>query len=48
MHEVNASVLAVEAGQSLLFDRETVVEQANKAGIVVVGVEESIDGSLMY
>ena len=48
MHEVNASVLAVEAGQSLLFDRETVVEQANKAGIVVVGVEESIDGSLKY
>lgn len=48
MHEVKASVLAVEAGQSLLFDREIVVEQANKKGIVVVGVEESIDGSLRY
>lgn len=48
MHEVNASVLAVEAGQSLLFDKETVVEEANKAGIIVVGVEETTDGSLTY
>lgn len=43
MHEVRARVLAVEAGQSLLFDKEAVIEQANRAGIVVVGVEE-LDG----
>jgi len=48
MHEVKASVLAVEAGQSLLFDKETVIEQANKAGIVIVGVEEDIDGGIKY
>jgi DUF1009 family protein len=48
MQEVKAKVLAVEAGQSLLFDRETVVDQANKAGIIVVGVEEGDDGRLRY
>jgi len=48
MREVKASVLAVEAGQSLLFDKETVIEQANKAGIVIVGVEEAIDGGIKY
>jgi hypothetical protein len=48
MQEVKASVLAVEAGQSLLFDKETVIEQANKAGIVIVGIEEAIDGGIVY
>lgn len=43
---VKGAVLAVEAGQSLLFDRELMVEEANKAGIVVVGVSEGVDGSL--
>ncbi len=43
---VKGAVLAVEAGQSLLFDRELMVEEANKAGIVVVGVSEGEDGSL--
>ena len=46
--DVESSVLAVEAGQSLLFDREEVVRQANKAGIVVVGIEEIPDGELVY
>ncbi len=46
MQEAKAKVLAVEAGQALLFDREAVVEAANRAGIVVVGVEESADGAL--
>lgn len=46
MREVRACVLAVEAGQSLLFDRETVISQANKAGITVVGVREETDGTL--
>lgn len=46
MTSVKGAVLAVEAGQSLLFDREAVVEAANRAGIVVVGVEELPDGTL--
>ena len=48
MIAVNAAVLAVETGQALLFDKEAVVSQANKAGIVVVGVEELSDGSLSF
>ena len=47
LQKVNAAVLAVEAGQSLIFDRELMVEEANKAGIVVVGVSEREDGSLL-
>ncbi len=45
---VQGAVLAVEAGQSLLFDREAMVTAANKAGIVVVGVTERPDGTLRY
>jgi DUF1009 family protein len=48
MQEAKAAVLAVEAGQALLFDRETVISQAEKAGIVVVGVEEGADGRLEF
>ncbi|NOX25941.1 MAG: LpxI family protein [Deltaproteobacteria bacterium] len=43
MREVQAAVLAVEAGQSLLFDRREVIDQARKAGIVVVGISGSPD-----
>ncbi len=46
MKRVKASVLAVEAGQSLLFDREEMIEAANAAGIVVVGVREDENGKL--
>ena len=48
LKSVDGAVLAVEAGQSLLFDREKVVKAAEEAGIVVVGIEESADGSLDY
>ena len=48
MAEVHCSVLAVEAGQSLLFDRERMIGAANKAGIIVVGVEELQNGTLDY
>ncbi len=48
MRSVGAAVLAVEAGQSLLFDREAVVQQANEAGIVVVGVSEDQEGNLSW
>ncbi|MBU4263140.1 MAG: UDP-2,3-diacylglucosamine diphosphatase LpxI [Proteobacteria bacterium] len=48
MQEVRAAVLAVEAGQALFFDRETVISQADKAGIVVVGVQVGADGRLEF
>ena len=46
--ESKAAVLAVEAGQSLLFDRQAVIKAANKAGLVLVGVKEDDDGTLCY
>ncbi len=48
LKSVHGAILAVEAGQSLLFDREKVIQAADAAGIVVVGVEEKEDGSLDY
>ncbi|MEK6202161.1 MAG: UDP-2,3-diacylglucosamine diphosphatase LpxI [Desulfobulbaceae bacterium] len=45
---VKGAVLAVEAGQSLLFDREVMVKAADKAGLVVVGVTENPDGTLEF
>jgi DUF1009 family protein len=45
---VKGSVLAVEAGQSLLFDREAMIAAADRAGIVVVGVEEDENGELIF
>jgi UDP-2,3-diacylglucosamine hydrolase len=47
LQQVKGAVLAVEAGQSLLFDRQKMIEEANKSGIVVVGVIEREDGSLL-
>lgn len=47
MQQVDAAVLAVEAGQSLLFDKKEMISEADSAGIVVVGVTESEDGSLI-
>ncbi len=46
MRRVKASVLAVEAGQSLIFDREEMIKAANDAGIIVVGVREDSEGKL--
>ncbi len=45
---VNGAVLAVEAGQSLIFDRDTMIENADKAGIVVVGLAEDSSGQLVF
>ena len=39
MHEAGARVLAVEAGKTLLIERPTFVEQADKQGIAVVAVD---------
>jgi DUF1009 family protein len=36
MAGVNASVLAVEAGKTLLFDKDEMIESADKAGIAIV------------
>ena len=43
---VNGAVLAVEAGQSLLFDRAAMVRAADRAGIVVIGLCEDDQGTL--
>ncbi len=48
MRQVGAAVLAVEAEQSLLFDRVRMIGAADEAGIIVVGVEELADGALDY
>lgn len=48
LHSVSGSVLAVEAGQALIFDKEKMIEAAEKAGIVIVGVTEAEDGTLLY
>ncbi len=48
MKEVKAKVLAVEKGQSLLFDAERVIEAADKAGIIVVGVWQDDSGAISF
>ena len=45
---VKGAVLAVETGQSLIFDREVMIAAADRAGIVVVGVEEDKAGELLF
>lgn len=45
---VKGAVLAVEAGQALLFDREKMIQVADAAGIVVVGVTECPEGTLEF
>ncbi|MFO7595451.1 MAG: UDP-2,3-diacylglucosamine diphosphatase LpxI [Desulfocurvibacter africanus] len=42
MREAGAACLAVEAGRSLFFDREQALSAANRAGIAVVGVSDSL------
>jgi DUF1009 family protein len=37
MRAAGATCLCVEAGRTLLFDREAMVETANVAGIAIVG-----------
>ncbi|MCL2790490.1 MAG: UDP-2,3-diacylglucosamine diphosphatase LpxI [Desulfobulbus sp.] len=45
---VKGAVLAVEAGQSLLFDRAAMVSAADRAGLVVMGLVEDEQGTLTY
>ena len=44
--DVKGVVLAVEAGQSLVFDRDAMVAAADRAGIVIVGLETDDTGVL--
>jgi hypothetical protein len=37
MVSVEATVLAIEAGRTVIIDREDVLSQANEAGISIVG-----------
>jgi len=48
MQEVKATVLAVESGCALFFDRDSVIRAADAAGIVIVGVTESASGALCF
>jgi DUF1009 family protein len=38
MESVKASVLALEAGKTVLLDREVMLDKARQAGIAVVGI----------
>lgn len=40
MTQANARVLAVDAGKTLLFERERMIEEADRAGIAVVAVKD--------
>ena len=40
MRETGTTVLAVEAGRTLMLDKESMIEAANSAGITVIGVRE--------
>ena len=40
MAECNARVLAIDAGTTLLFGREQMIAEADRAGIAIVGVED--------
>ena len=48
MKEVRAAVLAVEAKYALFFDRESVIQAADKAGIIIIGFEKNVTGELSY
>jgi DUF1009 family protein len=39
MRETGATALAVEAGRTLLLDRDAMLAAANEAGIAVIGME---------
>lgn len=39
MQRANARVLAVDAGKTLLFEREQLIEEANRNGIAVIGMK---------
>lgn len=46
--KVNGAVLAVEAGKSLLFDSDAVIREADRNGIVIVGVTDNMGEEISY
>lgn len=46
--KVNGAILAVEAGKSLLFDSAAVIREADRNGIVIIGVTEDENGNISY
>jgi len=40
MRRANATALAVDAGKTLLFERQRLLEEANESGIAIVGVKD--------
>ena len=44
--EVTTGLLFLMA--SLVFDKESVIQAADNAGIVIVGIEENVTGELSY
>jgi hypothetical protein len=40
MRRSNARVLAVDAGKTLLFERQAIIKEANEAGIAIVGMKD--------
>jgi len=42
MRETGTTVLAVEAGRTLMLDRDRLLEAANAAGIAIVGQEGNV------
>ena len=40
MRRASASVLALDAGKTLLFERRRMLEEADEAGIAVVGMKD--------
>ncbi|MFA5072404.1 MAG: UDP-2,3-diacylglucosamine diphosphatase LpxI [Nitrospirota bacterium] len=40
MESVKASCLAIEAGKTIIIDRETVIQNANKAGISIIALQD--------
>jgi UDP-2,3-diacylglucosamine hydrolase len=43
MKQVKAACLAVEAGKTIIIDRETVIADANKAGIAIIALQDRMD-----
>jgi hypothetical protein len=40
MRRSNAHVLAVDAGKTLLFERRAMIQEADEAGIAIVGMKD--------
>ncbi|MBF0187219.1 MAG: UDP-2,3-diacylglucosamine diphosphatase LpxI [Magnetococcales bacterium] len=43
MHEAGISVLALEAGSSMMLDPDTMLQEANRYGIAIVGIKADCD-----